>query len=507
MHILELPPEVLAKVIDISSSEAPTRQKRRLRLLLLGRVCKAFSAQSLRKIYQKLAYEISPKGIKLLKVLEANPDRYASLIRAVAVREREGAPQRKIINSYQDDTAISSTPIPTRTRKLVLESVNTEEDRISRVFELVYRNLAELKYETNLLPTSLPKLTNLQSLTVIPQAPFPDSAEHEILLSCATFTLSLPPEIFLPSFLAFQHLTHLDLWKCSFQAFEGNYDILQRPQFRLVSLVLGECIISGPALEWMMTESLKHSSLNILKYSYLQDIATQTHSDARPLREVLKQTIIQAAPKLAVFGFEGDEGALDTSQDDDAVKTHTSASYPFTALKTLKSLSLGGHAITEQHWLSIPSDVLTNLTTLELLFTPKLSPTLLLASFRDMPVCGDGNRQMLIHIHASEEPRRQNIRGLLQLQGQRGEAQIWSWPRNDCVALSGLLASKGISWTGDRALMNSIADDEASSEGDDFDLADMDEMGEFVLTEDQIAFEKQIEAEELERTWESGSEY
>ena len=511
MHFLELPPEVLSTIISYAST-SPTRQKRRLALLQIGRTCKAVSAHSLRLIYTKLAYEISQKGLKLLNVFETSLEtgryRYSGFVRALAIREREGAPQRRVINS-RDEHSVTAPTIPTRLRKSVFEAVKLEEARLATLLAFVQDNLAELKYETNLFPldpTTFSKLRNLQSLSIVADPPYPDSADRTVRLNCATFTLNLPPDSFIPAFGAYVHLTQLDLWKCSFRELEEHIDQQNRPSFRLYSLTLQECDVSGATLRWLTSSTVEATSLRTLKLGFL--VAYSDIQDGQMgLRDAVTELIKSAGNHLIEFAFEGDEHALRAPAaitDEPATGVVTAGvKSPFTALKSLRRLKLGGVAIEDQDWLAIPDSSLSQLQCLEICYTPQLPPELLVTSLRAMPSSVSTQRGR-VTINAAQGLRRANISELRQ--AGNAARPLWNWSREEYMLLVSLMSSKNISLTVDRPISHGAVD-EASSDDEDFELGGVDEAGDFYVTAEQWEQEKQIEQEELARTWESGSEY
>ena len=479
MSILNLPTEILSHIVLYASAAALTRQKRRLALLQLGSVCKAFSEICLRQIYAKLAYEISFKGAHLLSTLESNV-RYAGLVRALAIREREGSAQRKLVNSRATETFSSMS---TRTRKSELDAISFEEDRIAQLLCILKRSLVELKWESNLLPTddsSFAQLVNLQSFTCVCQPPFPVAAhpDHQALVQTATFALSLPPSLFLTTFCTLRQLNHLDLWKCSFAEFDSQLIEAAAPQIHLSTLVLQECLISADVLEWLVRASLAATSLRTLKIGYLRD----TKSDSlTKVHDVVKQLITKSAGHLLNLAFEGDDHDLepDMSSVDEDVSSKPS---PFSFLNHLQWLRLSGRAITSHHWLNIPPTVFETLRTLELNHTPRLNPADILETLLALPP--SSMALGYVSIKGAEDIRRRNIRELL----RPDETGVdWHWTRVEYVTMQSFVEAVGIRSDVDRAIRfgNADDDDQPSSDADEIDVGDYDE-GDFFVTPEQV---------------------
>lgn len=525
MLLTDLPPEILTSIVSYATASAPTRQKRRKELLTLGRTCKALSRVCLRQIYGKLAYEISLKGLKLLSTLSKKDSgvRYASMVRALAVRERESGIQRRPINSRQEastevslsitnatgNTAAAPVAMSTRAKKMAVDSILLEEKRISDLMKLVENTVIELKYETNLMPKddlAFSRIQNLQSLSITAQPMYPDSMDRESMLQVALFTLPLPHEIFLPAFSAWQHLSQLDLWRCSLESF--TYELISntaKPSFRIQRLGLEECAISGKALDWLLHSTLQAESLKNLQLSFLTDPETDATKRCLPL--TVQNVIRAAGPHLEEIKLEIDDGELDVPPPSDSAAeddTTTNASQSVLQyLGRLKNLHLSGRSVTGLHWTAIPEQTLQSLNALALYFTPSLAPQLVIESLRAL----DPLKTKLKHIslRGSEDFKRRNLRELLHPEALHEKSE-WLWTKEEFVTFVSWAQSRDIQYIADRTIVVGDGDeDEASSSADEYE--EVDEAGDFFVTQEQWEMEKAIEAEELERTWESGSEY
>lgn len=529
MSFTELPPEILTSIVNYATIAAPTRQRRRKELLTLGKVNKALSTIALNSIYRKLAYEISLKGLKLLSTLNKgeNGARYASMVRALAIRERESGVQRKPINSreaargHDNDgqhvgvglggaavpapTASTTAAMTTRARKVVIDAINLEEKRISDLLQRVETTLVELKYETNLLPKddlSFSRLRNLQSLSITPQPLYPDSMDRESMVQVATFTLPLPQEIFLPALQQFSHLTQLELWRCSFALFPKLLgDAHTAPTFRLSRMGIEECVLREHDLPWLLASTIKARTLENLQISFPTE--QPSSSEAGSLAKDIKAILMETGPHLLDLKLELDEGELDDMEADNEVEVEKMS--VLRHLGSLRRLHLSGRAITEQHWKAIPHHTMESLQYLALHFAPKLTPTLVIEKLRDIDP-GQCNLKE-VFMKGSEDFRRRNLRELIKPEAL-DEKSEWLWTRDDFVFFVSLASARGIVYTADRTISVGDGDDEdASSSVDEYALEEADETGEFVVTQEQWDMEKAIEQEELERTFESGSEY
>lgn len=524
MHLLDLPTELLATIL-LDSITATTRQKRRQQLLQLSTVCRAFNAICLQQLYAKLAYEISPKGYRLLDTLNRVP-RYAKIVRALAIREKETFAGRKLINSRVEEgrnassgantsltpagasttTDVNGANLTRRARKSALDAILLDEAKISSILHILMNNLVELKYETNLLPDDDDAFANLgdslRSLTMVPQPPYPEAADHESIARAALFTLPLSLKLFMPAFLAFKHLRHLDLWKCSFAELDTqmNDDGLPGPPFALTSLVLQECAISSKTLQWLLKSTVAAASLRTLKINYLIIPSSTASADDRDaLQKSIQDLIRQTAASLHHFSFEGDEGELDeprvvdvagTPLEDSVVNGTLGARQersPLAALAKLETLTLGGRAITSHHWLAIPGYTLENLRELVLDCTPRLPPADIIDRLRVSTILSPSGRSMKkIDVRATEDFRRKNIRELLH---PTSVSVAWNWTRLEAVTFFSLLEAGGIIYTGDKtAFMENIDDDDdqASSDGEELDL-EYDEGADFSVTAEQVS--------------------
>ncbi|KAK9896956.1 hypothetical protein P389DRAFT_194603 [Cystobasidium minutum MCA 4210] len=525
MLLTDLPPEILTSIVIYATSSALTRQKKRKELLSLGRTCKTLSQVCLRQIYQKLAYEISLKGLKLLSTLtkKDNGARYASMVRALAVRERESGIQRRPINSREEASTeagitINNSMAPavsmsTRAKKMAIDAILQEEKRISDLLKLVEKTLVELKYETNLMPKdddAFSRIHNLQSLSITAQPLYPDSMDRESMLQIALFALPLPREIFLHAFTQWKHLTHLDLWRCSFRAFtpDALQQSAQQPVFRLQRLGLEECAVSGKALEWLLQSTLQAETLKDLQFSFLTD--TETDATTKSLSSAIQSAIRAAGPHLESLKLEIDDGELkDTPAalsgvDEEVPPTSTSKSV-LECLGRLRRLHLSGRAITDDDWSAIPKQTLGSLTYLAIYFTPALAPQHIVERLRDLdPVM---SKLANISLKGSEDFKRRNLRELL-YPAATSEKSEWMWSKEEFVTFVSWAQSRNIQYVADRTIVVGDADeDDASSSADEYNLEEFDDAGDFFVTQEQWEIEKAIEAEELERTWESGSEY
>lgn len=524
MAFTDLPPEILTSIVIYATSAAPTRQKRRKELLTLGRTCKALSQVCLRQIYGKLAYELSLKGLKLLSTLQKKDTgaKYASMVRALAVRERESGIQRRPINSREAASTTSTTTgsnsattapataaMSTRAKRMAVDAILLEEKRISDLLQLVEKTVVELKYETNLLPQddmSMSRLKNLQNLSITAQPLYPDSVDRESLLQVATFTLPLPQQIFVPAFSQWDHLTQIDLWRCSFASF--TKDIIQssaKPTFRLQRLGLEECEIEGKVLEWLLDATLQAESLKDLHLSFLSD--PNTNALTSSLAPAIQNTILKAGPHLEMLKLEVDNGELDSRSNANGGESKdassSSSSSVLSRLGQLTKLHLSGRSITDEHWSAIPKETLQSLRTLAIFFTPALAPQHIIESLRDLDPAL--SRLDYVSLKGSEDFKRRNLRDLLHPENTNDKYE-WMWSKEEFVTFVSLAQSRGIQYVADRTIVVGDADeDDASSSADEYE--EYDETGDFFVTQEQWELERAIEAEELERTWESGSEY
>ena len=480
--LLQLPLEILSQVVAYVAISAPTRQKRRLLLLALGKICKAFSIICLRQIYAKLAYEISPTGARLLSTLEST-ERYAGLVRALAIREREGGAQRKLVNSR---TSNISSSLTTRARKTAMNDVTFEEKQIARLLHTLCTSLVELKWESNLLPAedaSFSELTSLQRFTCVPQPPFPETVDHDTLVQTATFTLPLPSPLFLRAFQALQQLNHLDLWKCSFVDFDSQVAGTHNPQIHLSTLVLQECSISSDVLEWLVKTSIQSSSLKTFKAGFLKDTKPASRDG---IQDGLKRLIRDASKSLMHLSYDGDEGDLDSIPESDGQYIHDVSS-PFMSLKRLQSLHLGGRAISSQHWLAIPPKLLSGLRSLDLEYTPFLSPADVLESLKAIPALSCELRSACVK--GREDVRRRHLRELL-YPSEMTATGDWLWSKPERVRLLSIMEGRGAALTTDAAtaIRDPADEDQPSSDSDDFEAMDpMDYDRDFFVTAEQVS--------------------
>lgn len=516
MALAALPPEILTSIVVYATSAAPTRQKRRKELLTLGRTCKALSQVCLRQIYGKLAYEISLRGLKLLSTLQKKDTgaTYASMVRALAVRERESGIQRRPINSREaasssmpsnsssTTTASTAVAMSTRAKRMALDAILLEEKRISELLQLVEKTVVELKYETNLLPQgdmSMSRLRNLQNLSIAAQPLYPDSMDRESLLQVALFTLPLPQEIFLPAFTQWHHLTQIDLWRCSFASFSVDVlENIEKPSFRLQRLGLEECEMPGKALEWLLHATLQAESLKDLQLNYLSD--PDSNAITKSLPSAIQKIIQKAGPHLNSFKLEIDNGELDSHSSGNENDSDTSA---LSWLGHLTKLHLSGRSITDEHWSAIPKETLQSLRALSIFFTPALTPQHIIESLREVDPAV--SRLEYVSLKGSEDFKRRNLRDLLHPDVINDKSE-WIWSKEEFVTFVSLAQSRGIQYVADRTIVVGDADEEdASTSSDEYE--DYDETGDFFVSQEQWELERAIEAEELERTWESGSEY
>ena len=526
MTLTQLPPEILTTIVSYATASAPTRQKRRKELLSLGRTCKALSQVCLRQIYGKLAYEISLKGLKLLSTLQRKDTgaRYASMVRALAVRERESGIQRRPINSREAANteatgtntngngaavpvaATATSSMPTRAKRMALDAIMMEEKRISDLLQLVETTVVELKYETNLLPQddlALSRMHLLQSLSITAQPLYPESMDRDSMLQVALFTLPLPQQIFLPAFTRWKHLTQIDLWRCSLASFSDDGQLqAKQPAFRLQRLGLEECAIGGNALEWLLNATLHGQTLKELHLSFLSDPNINAMPRSLPL--AIQDIIRRAGPHLESLKLEIDDKELDTDSSPAHAETEgKEGTSPLSCLGVLTRLHLSGRAITDEHWSAIPQRTLQSLHSLAIFFAPSLAPLKVVSSLRDL----DPATSKLEHVSlkGSEDFKRRNLRELLHPENLNDKSE-WIWTKEEFVTFVSLAQSRGIQYVADRTIVVGDADeDDASSSADEYVLED--EAGDFFVTQEQWEIERAIEAEELERTWESGSEY
>lgn len=520
MTLTQLPPEILTSIVSYATVSAPTRQKRRKELLSLGRTCKALSQVCLRQIYGKLAYEISLKGLKLLSTLQRKDTgaRYASMVRALAIRERESGIQRRPINSReaakdtgantQGNATTATSSMTTRAKRMAVDAIMMEEKRISDLLQLVEKTVVELKYETNLIPQdalALSRMQLLQHFSITAQPLYPESMDRDSMLQVALFTLPLPQHIFLPAFTQWNHLTQLDFWRCSLASFSDD-ELLQvkQPAFRLQRLGLEECAIGGNALEWLLTATLLGNSLKELQLSFLSD--PDTNAVTKTLSSAIRNIIHKAGPHLESLKLEIDDKELDTVSS--AAQTELDgkeATSPLACLGDLAKLHLSGRAITDEHWSAIPKQTLRSLHLLAIFFTPSLAPMRIVSSLRDVDPAG--SKLEHVSLKGSEDFKRRNLRELLHPEDLNDKSE-WTWTKEEFVTFVSLAQSRGIQYVADRTIVVGDADeDDASSSADEYVLEDYDETGDFFVTQEQWELERAIEAEELERTWESGSEY
>ena len=493
MRVLDLPNELLSTCLALGASAQPTRQKRRQQLLLYARVCKHFSVLCLKHLYSKVAYEISPRGQKLLDAL-GNNTVCAGFVRALAVREREGGVQRALINSRAVPANASSPSTRRNTKRSALDAVRAEEGHLTRLVRTLAagKSLVELKWETNLLPsddTSLAELAPaLQTLFVVPQAPYPEAGDRESRLEAAQFTLTLPTNVFLPAFTAFDRLTYLDLWKCNFSEF-GETSITDKPSFRLVTLVLQECTVSGQVLDWLTAVTVEYKSLRTLRLAFLSDDAGG--KGERILKPNVLKLITKTAPHLDHFAFEGDTGQLDERADnlEDAADNEAvegeAALLPSSLghFRRLSSLRLGGEAITSRHWTSLPRHALPSLSTLEVHYAPSLPPEDVLESLRWLPPAE--TKLASVSLQGREDQRRRNIRELLATApDQPGIRGDWTWSATEYAAFLSLADARGFTFTADGPVTTQTGG-EGDSEGDESD-GDWDDTEDFQVTAEQV---------------------
>ena len=488
MNILELPNEVLALCIVVAAYSEPTRQRRRKQLLIYATTCKRFSVICLKQLYSKLAYEISRKGDQLLAALASSAS-YAESVRALAIRERESGLTRKIVNSRLGAGHTGAAAVSTRQKKAALEAVHLEEGRISTLLSLVKDNIVELKYETNLLPAEddvfASLAATLQSLYMVPQAPYPEAGDRDSRLEAATFTLQLPSTLFLPAFLAFDQLTSLDLWKCDLKDFNGKLQE-NKPRFKLHTLVLQECVLDGETLSWIVGASLDAGSLQSLKFAFLAGRERAgSKEEVIHLKRAMLRMIHTSAPTLESFAFDGDEGELDEeevqSADVQADEGFSPALKPsvLAELRVVKKLELGGMAITERHWSALSPMVFQHLSNLSVIYTPEIPPQAIVDALRLFPSSAPSART--VDLKGTEDLRRRNIRELLASPTE--QFADWLWTRTEFVSWASLMNTKEIQWVADRAIV--VGNDEDESDEDDLDMQE-DEAGDFVVTAEQV---------------------
>lgn len=487
MSILKLPNEVLSLILVSAAETQPTRIKRRKQLLVYATTCKRFSVICLKQLYSKLAYEISQRGDRLLAALASNAA-YADSVRALAVRERESGVTRKIINSREVAGYPGSAAVSTRQKKAVFEAVALEEGRISTLLSLVKDSLIELKYETNLLPSDndafLSLARTLQSLFLVPQAPYPEAGDRDSRLDAASFALQLPSRLFLPAFRAYNQLTHLDLWKCNLKEWDTKLDG-QQPTFKLHTLVLQECVLSGQVLTWLAGSSLETASLKTLKFAFLAGRERATSPDDMKALKVAMIGIIRAsAPKLQSLSFDGDEGELDEYEDVDEFAIDDVLMRPLRpsvleSLQALKSLELGGMAITERHWDALTPKLFSSLVNLSLLYTPAIPAQAAVDKMKLFPAAHTAPRT--VDLKGTEDQRRRSIRELLAVSTE--QFSDWIWTRVEFVSWASLMNAKGIQWVADRTIV--VGDEDNESDEEELDMQE-DEAGDFVVTAEQV---------------------
>lgn len=521
MLLTDLPPEILTNIVSYATAAAPTRQKRRKELLSLGRTCKTLSQVCLRQIYNKLAYEISLKGLKLLSTLNKkdNGARYASMVRALAIRERESGIQRRPINSREEASTeagitINNSMAPavamsTRAKRMAIDAILLEEKRVSDLLKLVENTVVELKHETNLMPKeddAFSRIQNLQSLSITAQPLYPDSMDRESMLQIALFTLPLPQEIFLPAFSQWKHLTQLDLWRCSFKTFTSSaLESEPQPSFRLQRLGLEECAISGKTLEWLLQSTVQAETLKDLQFSFLTD--TETNAVIQSLPSAIQSTIRAVGPHLETVKLEMDDGGLrdSTSMQATDLDAQSIEKSVLQYLGHLKRLHLSGRSITDNDWQAMPITTLQSIEYLAIFFTPSLAPQYIVERLRDLDPFT--SKLANISLKGSEDFKRRNLRELL-YPDATNEKSEWLWTKEEFITFVSWAQSRNIQYVADRTIVVGDADeDDASSSADEYGLEEFDEAGDFFVTQEQWEIEKAIEAEELERTWESGSEY